>query len=109
GSTLVAEWPAAAGLARRQPAVAAHVAVLAADDHVDGVVGTGVHDLADRRRVDAGEAAGSEAVAGPVAELHLDRPLVDEVELLLLVVKVAAAVVAGGKHDGVDTKRRDAE
>src|SRR3954447_22565083 len=95
-SLLCADRPAATGLSRRQAAVAADVAVLAADDHVDGVLRARVQDLADGRRVDAGEAAGAEAVAAAVSELDLDRPGVDEVELLLLIVEVAPTVVAGG-------------
>src|SRR3954453_7358580 len=108
-SLLGADWPAATGLSRRQAAVAADVAVLAADDHVDGVIGAGVEELADGRGVDAGEAAGAEAVAAAVSELDLDRPGVDEVEVLLLVVEGASSVVARGKDYRVDPERANAE
>src|SRR6185436_6536086 len=54
-------------LALRQFAVAADVAVLAADDDVDGVLGvTEVLDLAHGRCVDPGEAAGLQLVARTV-------------------------------------------
>ena len=44
-----------------------------------------------------------------VAELHLDRPPVHEVRLLLLVVEVTAGLVPGGHRDRVHAERRDAQ
>jgi hypothetical protein len=92
-----------------QAAVAADVAVLAAGDDVHGVLVGDVADAADGRGVDAGEAAGGEAVARAVAELDLDQAAVDEVDLFLLVVEVAAGLPAGRHDDRVDPERGDVE
>ncbi len=82
-------------LALGQFAVAADVAVLAADDHVDRLLGVAeVAQAALGRGVDPGEAARPELLRGAVAELDRDAAGVDEVELLLLVVEVAAGRVA---------------
>src|SRR6476620_11355225 len=84
----------AADLVLRQGAVAADVAVLAADDEVDGVLGVAeVADLADGGGVDTGAAAGPELVLGAVVEDDRDRAAVAEVELLLLLVQMAACLV----------------
>jgi hypothetical protein len=44
-------------------------------------------------------------MGGAVTELDLDPPAVHEVELLLLVVVVAAGLVAGRDRDRVDAER----
>jgi hypothetical protein len=46
-------------------------------------------------------ASGLEHVGGAVAELHLDPPAMQEIELLLLVVIVAAGLVPRRQHDRV--------
>src|ERR1041384_2678750 len=87
----------AVGLALWLPAVAADVAVLAADDYVDRVLG--VAEVSDRAHccgVDPGEAARPKLVAGVVAELDRDPAAVEEVELLLLVGVVATGLGRGG-------------
>src|SRR6185295_8081332 len=94
-----ADRPPGVRLSLGQAAVAAHVAVLAADAAVDRVfVLPEVLQAADHLGVHPGEAAGAELVLGPV-EVDLHPPLVDEVELLLLVVEVLAGLVAGRHHD----------
>ena len=78
---------AGALLALRQPPVAADVAVLAAGDHVDGVlVATTFLILRTVAASTRASAARAQHVLGAVAELELDRAAVDEVGLLLLVV-----------------------
>src|SRR4029077_7701431 len=89
--------------------VAADVAVLAAGDQVDGLDVPGVSDLAWRGGVDAREAALLQALHRAVAELHLDRAAVHEVQLLLDVVKVKARFDAGRQDDRVDAERRHAQ
>src|SRR4051812_2897004 len=77
-----------ARLALRRRAVAADVAVLAADREHDGVLGAEVAKAPDGQRVDAHEAPRLQRDHGAVAELHLDVAGVHEVELLLLLVQV---------------------
>ena len=48
-------------------------------------------------------------MGGAVAEHHLDRAAVDEVQLLLLVVVVRAAFDAGRHHDRVHAERGHVE
>src|SRR6478736_6439897 len=74
----------AGDLVLRQGAVAADVAVLATDDEVGLVLGAVVED--DR-----------------------DPAAVAEVELLLLLVQVAAGLVGGRDDDPVDSEGSDAE
>src|SRR6185503_11338477 len=92
-------------LALRHAPVAADVAVLAAHDHVDGVLVTHIAELAHGGRVDTREAAWPQHVLRSVTELHLHGAAVDEVRLLLLVVEVATALVAGRDGDGVHAER----
>src|SRR5215213_3061341 len=99
----------AARLALRQPPVAAHVAILAAGDQVDRGLVADVLDLAHGRGVHASEPAGAELVLGLVVQADLDPPAVDEVELLLLVVEVAAGLEARRDLDRVDAERRDTQ
>src|SRR3954452_5184940 len=99
-----------ARLALRQFPVAADVAVLAADDHVDRVFGVAeVVQLADGRGGDPCQAAGLELVLGAVTELDRDVAAVEEVELLLLVVEVAAGREGGRQDDRVDAEGGDAQ
>ena len=91
----------ALGLALRQPAVAADVAVQAARDDVDGVLVAGVAQQAHRRRVDAHDAPGRERDLLAVAELHRQRAAVHEVDLLLAVVVVPAGLGPGREHDAL--------
>src|SRR4051794_41802796 len=79
-------------LALRQTAITSHVAVLAPDDQVHGVVGSDVRDLPHCRRIAPGGAAGLQQMGGVVPELDLDLALVAEVELLLLVVDVTTGL-----------------
>src|SRR5215218_10658404 len=74
----------AARLALRQPAIAAHVAVLAPRHEIHRRLVADVLDLAYGRRVHAGEPARAEHVLCLVIQPDLDAPPVDEVELLLL-------------------------
>ena len=97
-------WARAPVLALGQLAVAADVAALGADDDVDGVLGPAVADQAHGRGVDAGDPARPELERAAVAELDLDPPAVQEVELLLAVVVVAAGLPAGGEDDRVDAE-----
>src|SRR4029077_8189937 len=100
----------AAALARRQLAVAADVAVLAADDDVDRVLAVAqIADLAHGRGVDPGESARVELVLGAVAELELDAATVHEIELLLLLVQVVAGLIAGRDDDRVGSERGHAQ
>ena len=99
----------AARLALGQPAVAAHVAVLAARDQVDGRLVAHVLDLAHRGGVHAREAAGAEHVLAVVVKVICDAAAVDEVELLLLVVEVAAGLEAGRDLDRVHAERGHAQ
>src|SRR5687767_6423684 len=85
---------ARAGLALGQAPVAADVALLGPHDKVHRVAVAHVAHLADGRRVDPRGEAGLHAVDLAVVELHLDRPAVDEVQLLLLLVEVAARLEA---------------
>src|SRR4051812_1063061 len=95
-------------LALRQFAVPPHIAVFAADDYVDGLVGVAeVPHFAGGGGVDPGEAAGAEALGRAVAEGELDFAAVDEVELLLLVVEVAAGLIGRRQHDRVDAEGGD--
>ena len=89
--------------------VAPDVAVGAADHDVDRIAVADVADLAHRRRVDARDAARLERLRGAVAELHLDAPRVQEVDLLLALVEVAAGLDAGRQHDRVHAERRHAQ
>src|SRR6266540_3554034 len=99
----------AARLALRQAAVAAHVAVLAARDEVHRRLVADVLDLPHRRGVHAGEPARAEQVLRLVVQANPDPAAVDEVELLLLVVEVAAGLEARRDLDRVDAEGRDAE
>src|SRR5918999_3583873 len=94
----------ARALALGELAVPAHVAVLAAGDQVHGGLVAEVLDLAHRAGVHPGHPAGTEVVARAVAEGHGDAAAVHEVELLLLVVVVAAGPDAGGKLDRGDSE-----
>ncbi len=96
-------------LAQAQHAVAADVAVLAADAHVRrlGAVG-GVAQAAHRRRVHARQAAGTERPL-LAAEVELDLALEHQVQLLLALVVVRVGRVAGRQHDRVDAERRHAQ
>ncbi len=74
--------------------VPADVAVRAADAQVDRVFGVArVAQHPDGVGVDAGESTGTEQLARAVAELELDLPGMDEVELLLALVVVAPALL----------------
>src|SRR5215207_5364783 len=108
-SARVAGWAEAAGLALRQPAVAAHVAVLAARDHVQGRLVADVLDLPDRGRVHAREPTRAEHVLGLVVHADRDPAAVHEVELLLLLVEVAPGLEAGRDLDRVHAEGGDAE
>src|SRR5271170_1291460 len=92
-------------LAWRDASVAPDVAVLAAHAQVDGVGVSDVSHLARGGGVDACERALIEALDRAIAELHLDRPAVDEVQLLLDIVVVRPALDSGGHHDRVDAER----
>src|SRR5205085_1431499 len=97
-----------AGPLARHP-VAADVAVLASRDHVDRVLIAHVSHEADRGCVDAGHPARPEDVAGAVTELHLNAPAVHEVGLLLVLMAMRRALIAGRHADRVDAEGRDAE
>ena len=100
---------ARARLALGQQAVAPDIAAGAPDADVDGVgVGRLVAQRADRRGVDAHEVAGPEREL-VVAQRERDPARVDEVELLLALVEVAPAAVAGRHHDRVHAEGRHAE
>src|SRR5215203_3211670 len=100
----------AAFLVLGQGAVAADVAVLAADDDVDSVLGVAeVADLAHGRSVYPGAAAWLELVLAAVVEAEGDPAAVAEVELLLLLVVVATGLVGGRDHDRVDAEGVDPE
>jgi hypothetical protein len=92
-------------VAVRQTAVAADVSVLAAHDDVDGVALADVADAPHGRGVDPRQATLSELMGAAVAEPHLDPAAVDEVELLLLVVVVAAGLPPGREDDRVHAER----
>src|SRR5215218_6088631 len=99
----------AAGLARRQPAVAAHVAVLAARDQINRRLVADVLDLPHGGGIHAREAAGAEQVLGLVVQADLDAAAVDEVELLLLLVEVAPGLEGRRQLDRVHAERGHAE
>src|SRR5512132_1619016 len=99
----------AARLALRQASVAAHVAVLAAGHQVHGGLVSYVLDLPHGRSVHTREPARAEQVLRVVVQANLDVAPVDEVELLLLVVEVAARLVAGRELDRVHAERGHAE
>src|ERR1035437_9402645 len=82
--------------------VSAHVAILAAGTHVDGILVADVARLAQGGGVDAREGALGQALDGAVAELHLDRAAVNEVELLLGLVRMKSGLIADGHDDRVD-------
>src|SRR3954454_9564064 len=92
---LLLDRPTRVGLALGQLAVAPDEAVLAADDEVDRRLGVAeVLEAADDRGGHPGEAAWAKLV--PIAvELDLQRPLMDEVELLVDLLQVSAGFVAG--------------
>src|SRR3954452_3118696 len=96
-------------LALRRAPVAPDVAVLAAGDQDGRVTVADGLRRADRLGVHAHDPARPERVLRAVAELELDLAVVDEVELLLLVVEVARAGVAGREHERVDAERGHAE
>src|SRR6185295_15171472 len=100
-SARVAGGAEAARLALRQPAVAAHVAVLAARDQVERRLVAHVLDLADGGGVHAREPTGAQHVLGVVVQADPDAATVDEVELLLLVVEVAAGLEVRRQLDRV--------
>src|SRR3954469_18298523 len=96
--------PSRVGLALWQLAVAAHVTALAAYYEVDRVFFVAeVLEAADYGGVHPGDAARAQLVALAV-QLDLEVALVDEVELLLHLVQVAAGFVAGRHHDRVDAE-----
>src|SRR4051812_7883123 len=99
----------ARGLALGHPAVAAYVAVLASDDHVDRVGVADVLRRTHRRGVHPRKASRAKYVLRAVAELELDLALMHEVELLLLFVEVPSAGNAGWHHDRVHPERRHAK
>src|SRR5882757_5958248 len=88
--------------------VALDVAVLAADDEDDRVLLERIRELARRCRLAMEEAARAE-LAGLALDLDDHRPAVDEVELVLLVVVVLEALVAGRVDDRVHAEGGDAE
>jgi len=90
-------------------AITAHVAVLAARHDHDRVVLAGVAHPTVRGRVDPHHPAGADQVLGAVAEAKLDRPLVDEVHLLLLVVVMQSGGVARRQDDRVHAERGNTE
>ncbi len=96
-------------LALGHAAVASHVTVLAADDQVDRIDLADVADSAQRRGVDPREATLAQAPDASVTELDLDRPAMNEVQLLLVVVIVNPGLDPGWNHDRVDPERGHAE
>jgi len=89
-------------------AVALDVAVLAADDEDDCVFVERIRELARRRRLAVEEPAFAE-LAGLAVDLYEHLAAMDEVQLVLRVVVVEDAVVAGRIDERVDAERRDAE
>src|SRR4029453_2898290 len=81
---------------------------LAADDEDHEILGLArVGHLSWRRRLDVHEAARAERANLP-AGFPAGDPRVDEVELVLPVVEVMEALVAGRVDDRVDAERRHA-
>src|SRR4051794_26030786 len=105
-----ARWAAAhaAGLPLRQPAVAAHVAVLPAGHQVDRGLVAHALDLPDRRRVDPRQPARAEQ-EGLVVQRDLALAAVQEVQLPLLLVEVPAGLVARRQLDRVHAECLDPE
>src|SRR5919199_1040048 len=101
--------PEAARLPLWQAAVPPHVAALAAGDQVDGRLLADVAHLAHGGRVHPHRPARSEHHAPPVIEAHLDPAPVEEVELLLLLVVVAARLIARRQLDRVHPERGHAK
>src|SRR4051794_37908323 len=99
----------AAGLALWELAVAAHVAALAAHDHVHGIAVAHVPDPPDGGSVHARHPALTEDVPAAVAELHLDAPAVHEVHLLLAFVEVTAGLESGRERDRVHAELGDTD
>ena len=89
-------------------AVALDVAVLAADDEDDRLLVERVRELARRRRLGVEEAALAE-LARLAVDLDPHAAAVDEVQLVLRVVVVLEALVAGRIDERVHAERRHAE
>src|SRR5215216_5043062 len=100
-SAAAARGAEAARLALGQLAVAAHVAVLAAGHQVERRLVAHVLDLAHGRGIHTREAAGAEHVLALVVQRDLQPPSMHEVELLLLLVEVAAGGDVRGQLDRV--------
>ena len=98
-----------ARLALGKLAVAAHVAVLAAGDEVERGLVAHVLDLPHGGGIHAREPARSEHVLRVVVQGDLHAPAVDEVELLLLLVEVAAGGELRRQLDRVHAERGHAE
>ncbi len=96
-------------LALAHAPVATDVAVIAAGAHVHGVDVADVAYLAHGCGVHTRQPALAEPPHVAVAELHLDRAAMDEVQLLLGVVVVKARLDAGRQDDRVDAEGGHAE
>src|SRR5206468_11226802 len=90
------------GLALGRHAIVPHVPVLAADDQVDGVPVADVLEASYRGGVDPRHASLAQHVPRPIAELDPHPPAVDDVELLLPLVVMAAGLVSRRDDDRVD-------
>ena len=89
-------------------AVALDIAAFAADDEDDCVIIERIRQLARRRRLAVEEPACLE-IPRLAPDVDPDLSAVDEVELVLRVVVVVEAVIAGGVDERVDAERRHAE
>src|SRR5947199_589524 len=104
GTAFVAERGAPLGVGRvDEMPVALDVAALAADDDDDRVLVERVGDLARRLGLAVEEPAGVEITCLPL-DFDTHAASVHEVELVLRVVEVPDAVVAGRIHDRVHTE-----
>src|SRR5918999_2484669 len=100
--------PSEVGVVHDVP-VTLDVAALAADDEEREVLRSGgVRESPWRRRLDVDETARPE-LAHLFSDLHTCDPAVDEVQLVLRVVIVEEALVAGRIHDSVHAERCDTE
>jgi hypothetical protein len=88
--------------------VAAHVPLFTTDDEHDEVLVGPVVDLPRGRGFDVDDAARPE-VERVTVDFERCTPAVDEVELVLLVVIVEKALLAGRVYDRIDTERRHPE
>src|SRR5215210_8542388 len=105
----VAGGAEAARLALGEAAVAPDVAVLAAGDEVERRLIAHVPYLPYRGGVHASEAARTEDELGVVVQANLDAPAMNEVELLLLLVEVAAGLEPRRDLDRVHAEGGHAE